>query len=104
MLMTNVLTTQISMMTPHYKKYIQLPASLKAVKDICLHAAPTVTMALLACTGNCLAVVTQDTVTHQIQLNAPCHSCAWAPGSLLDVYAGGTAFVVLPALCLQTAG
>lgn len=85
---------QINMMTPDHKQYVQLPASLKAIKDIRLQYHPGGCTALLACTGNSLAVASSAGFLQQISLSAPCHSCAWAPNSPAEVYAGEAALTL----------
>ena len=85
-------------MTPHHVKKFQLPANLLTVRDIKLQASVCGITALLACTGNCLALASTGQVVAEISLSAPCHSCAWANGSGLEAYAG-----ILSLACLVTA-
>ncbi|KVI08217.1 WD40-repeat-containing domain-containing protein [Cynara cardunculus var. scolymus] len=84
---TNLLT-KISLVAPSDREDIQLPANSKAVRAVCVR--PCSRLALLACLGKKLSVVSTESNNTILtyDLPAPAWSCSWDIDSSHYVYTG----------------
>lgn len=80
--------TKISLIAPHERENIQLPSSIKAVRD--LHLSPHGRLALLASLGKKLSVVSTESnnTILSYDLTAAAWSCSWDINSSHYAYAG----------------
>lgn len=80
--------TKISLLAPHDRENIQLPPSIKAVKD--LRVSPHAKLALLASSGKKLSVISTESNNTILtyDLSTAAWSCTWDPSNCHYVYTG----------------
>ncbi|KNA14167.1 hypothetical protein SOVF_109620 [Spinacia oleracea] len=80
--------TKMSLVSPHEQENVQLPSSVKAVRD--LHTSSFARLALLASMGKKLSVLSMESnnIVLDYDLPAAAWSCSWDRNSSHIVYAG----------------